>query len=89
MGSPLSVCPGMESEDIGGYEKSNYWGGWGQIIGGDVYPPSPPGWAAMTDDRGPRTDSRYRKKDNIRAVKHTGLIGQHDVVSISVSRRLF
>ena len=20
----------------------NYWGGWGPIIGGDIYPPSPP-----------------------------------------------
>ena len=53
MGSPLSVCPGMESEDIGGYEKSNYWGGWGQIIGGgDIYPPSPPPRICAHGNRG-------------------------------------
>ena len=31
---------------FGGY-IFKYWRGWYQIIGGDVYPPSPPGFAAM------------------------------------------
>ena len=42
MGSPISVFPGMESEDIGGYEKSNYWGGDGVKLLGGCIPPSPP-----------------------------------------------
>ena len=47
MGSPLSVCPGMENEDIGGMKSQIIGGGWGQIIGG-MYTPIPPGWAAMS-----------------------------------------
>jgi hypothetical protein len=27
-----------------------YWGGWGKIIGGDVYPPIPPGICSTGND---------------------------------------
>ena len=33
---------GMGQQIIGGDGAPNYWRGWGKIIGGDVYPPSPP-----------------------------------------------
>ena len=32
---------GMGQQIIGGDGAPNYWRGWGKIIGGDVYPPSP------------------------------------------------
>ena len=38
---------GMGQQIIGGDGAPNYWREWGKIIGGDVYPPSPPGFAAL------------------------------------------
>ena len=42
-----SVFEPLWKKNFGGMTWSKLWGGWHQIIGGDISPPSPPGFAPL------------------------------------------
>ena len=47
--SKHSVFEPLWKKNFGGMTWSKLWGGWHQIIGGDISPPSPPGICATAE----------------------------------------